>query len=210
MRTQFSKILTLAGVAVLALWGATDGASAGRIDFTNPAFLLASASPTSIPIGHAEFCRARPAECGLNTKVAEAVPLTQKKWDELLLVNAHFNTQIIPVTDQELYGVAEYWTYPAGHGDCEDYVLAKRQELMRRGWPASTLLITVVRQQNGEGHAVLMVRTDRGDLVLDNQEGAILLWDQTSYRFLKRQSQAHAGNWVDLHDNRPNGMVAAR
>jgi predicted transglutaminase-like cysteine proteinase len=63
-------------------------------------------------------------------------------------------------------------------------------------------MMTVVRESKGTGHAVLMVRTDRGDLVLDNQDGRVLLWNETPYQFLKRQSQADAGQWVDLMDDR--------
>ena len=126
-------------------------------------------------------------------------------------MNAHFNQSIIPVTDQELYQVEEFWTYPtSGYGDCEDFVLAKRAALMQAGWPASTLLITVVRQADGSGHAVLTVRSDRGDLVLDNQEGAIRVWNETPYLFLKRQSQANAGQWVDMLDDRVTVVAANR
>jgi predicted transglutaminase-like cysteine proteinase len=62
--------------------------------------------------------------------------------------------------------------------------------------------MAVVRQPNGEGHAILMVRTDRGDLVLDNQDGLVKLWNETPYQFLKRQSQTDQGQWVDIIDNR--------
>lgn len=131
-----------------------------------------------------------------------AIALDQGLWDELLAINARYNAEILPVSDDDLYQVAEFWTYPNGAGDCEDYVLAKRRELMDAGWPASILLIAVVRQANGAGHAVLMVRTDRGDLVLDNQNGKILTWSETPYSYIKRQSQADTGQWVDLQDNR--------
>jgi predicted transglutaminase-like cysteine proteinase len=112
------------------------------------------------------------------------------------------NATVVPVTDEDLYHVSEFWTYPNGYGDCEDIALEKRRELIEAGWPVSTLLMAVVRQRNGEGHAVLMVRTDRGDLVLDNQVGSIDLWSQTPYKFIKRQSQANAGQWVDMVDER--------
>ena len=107
-----------------------------------------------------------------------------------------------PDTDQIVYGREEFWTYPDGKGDCEDFVLLKRRELMARGWPAGSLLITVVRQTNGDGHAVLTVRTDRGDLVLDNLEGKIKLWTQTDYQFIKRQSDRDSGRWVSIADDR--------
>jgi predicted transglutaminase-like cysteine proteinase len=133
--------------------------------------------------------------------VAE-IPLTDKNWAQLVKVNAEVNADVVPETDEDQYHVAEFWTYPDGFGDCEDIALQKRKELIADGWPASTLLMTVVKQADGEGHAVLMVRTDRGDLVLDNQDGRILVWNQTPYQFLKRQSQANSGQWVALRDNR--------
>lgn len=168
----------------------------------NVAFVQTVSGTTSIPVGHAEFCKARPAECAPNADLVSVVPLTEGLWQQLLMVNAAVNQSIVPVTDQDLYQVAEFWTYPNGYGDCEDFVLAKRRQLINAGWPASALLIAVVKQANGEGHAVLMVRTDRGDLVLDNQVGSVDLWSATSYKFIKRQSQADAGQWVDMIDDR--------
>ncbi len=173
----------------------------------HPAF-AAIASQTSIPVGHAEFCAKRPGECHAMAPAAPA-HLTDGLWRELQDVNNLLNTTITAVSDADLYGTEEFWTYPtSGYGDCEDYVLGKRQALIERGWDASNLLISVVVQPNGEGHAVLMVRTDRGDLILDNQEGLIKLWTDTPYTFVKRQSQAHSGQWVDILDAR-NSIVTA-
>ena len=177
-------------------------APAQAFDTTNVAFVQTVGGTTSIPVGHAEFCQHRPDECRANPDPVAAVSLNEGLWQQLLAVNAGVNQAVVPVTDQELYQVAEFWTYPNGYGDCEDYVLAKRRELINAGWPASTLLMAVVKQANGEGHAVLMVRTDRGDLVLDNQIGTVDLWNQTPYKFIKRQSQANAGQWVDMIDTR--------
>lgn len=187
-------------VAVMAL--AVIASPAQAFETTNVAFVQTVGGTTSIPVGHAEFCKSRPDECLQTANAIAAVPLTEALWQQLLAVNAGINQQVVPVTDQELYQVAEFWTYPNGYGDCEDYALAKRRELINAGWPASTLLMAVVKQANGEGHAVLMVRTDRGDLVLDNQIGSIDLWSQTPYKFIKRQSQANAGQWVDMIDTR--------
>ena len=66
------------------------------------------------------------------------------------------------MTDIEHWGVVERWNYPDdGYGDCEDYVLLKRRMLMQAGWPREALLITVVRDKKGDGHAVLTVKTDQ-------------------------------------------------
>lgn len=190
-------------IAVLgALMALLAAIPAQAVDFTNVAFVQTAMGTTSIPVGHAEFCRTHANECRAHANPVAAVTLTGALWQQLQAVNSHYNQAIVPVTDHDLYQVEEFWTYPNGYGDCEDYVLAKRRELINAGWPASALLITVVRQANGEGHAVLLVRTDRGDLVLDNQVGTIDLWNVTPYKYVKRQSQADAGQWVDMIDDR--------
>ena len=71
---------------------------------------------------------------------------------------------------------------------------------MNNGLSVSNLLITVVRKPNGEGHAVLTVRTDRGDYILDNLINRVRLWSETGYRYLKRQAVDHTGHWVSIPD----------
>lgn len=155
---------------------------------------------TSIPIGHYMFCKENPSECKTVTKDDVRVQLNPDNWGTLLAVNHQVNSTVAAVTDADLYGQEEVWAFPAFAGDCEDYVLQKRRNLMAQGWPAGALLITVVLQPNGEGHAVLTVRTDRGDLVLDNLENTVKLWSETPYTYLKRQSKNHAGKWEQIHD----------
>lgn len=187
--------------ALMALAIATAPAVADTVDFSNPAFAPVGAA-TSIPIGAAEFCKTNRGECGPAARAVDMAILTDASWQQLIAVNDHINTIITPVTDKALYNVTEFWTYPVNQGDCEDFALEKRRQLIAMGWDASTLLMTVVRQANGEGHAVLMVRTDRGDLVLDNQDGRVLLWKDTPYQFVKRQSQADSRKWVGIDDFR--------
>jgi len=194
-------------VSLAAVFGLIGQQSALAVDFGNPAFAPGGA-PTSMPVGHYEFCKSSPTECGESDTLVVATEITQSTWDALVKVNGEINATVAPLTDLDQYAIDEYWTYPKGAGDCEDYALAKRRELINQGWAASTLLMAVVRQQNGAGHAVLMARTDRGDLVLDNQDGDIHLWNETPYTYLKRQSQANAGNWVEIVDQRPV-LVAA-
>ena len=95
----------------------------------------------------------------------------------------------------------EVWAYPKGGvGDCEDYVLEKRRRLNQLGMSLADLLITVVRKPDGEGHAVLTVRTDKGDYILDNLTDKVRAWDETGYRFLKRQAVDNTGRWVSIRD----------
>jgi predicted transglutaminase-like cysteine proteinase len=157
---------------------------------------------TSQPIGHYEYCQKNSKDCRIISQDTRPMTLTRARWKEMVQINAHANAVIKPVTDEEYYGVEELWIYPQRYGDCEDYVLMKRQELMRLGWPASDLLVTVVRQRSGDGHAVLTVRTDRGDFVLDNLNNRILPWHETEYTYLKRQAASHSGHWVDIIDSR--------
>lgn len=202
MSSKIKQAFSVGMVFAMAIFILAMPARAEQIDFTNPAFAPAGGL-TSIPVGASDFCKANRSECTSNPNAVSAIGLSDKRWGELVHVNNLVNAAISPVTDQDLYRVAELWTYPDnGAGDCEDFALAKRKALIEMGWNPSTLLMTVVRQPNGEGHAVLLVRTDRGDVVLDNQDGRILLWNQTPYTYLKRQSQADAAQWVDLLDDR--------
>lgn len=160
------------------------------------------AGRTSQPIGHYEYCMANRKDCQIRTLSIKPVTLTRTRWSQMVETNAFANSTIEPVTDMEFYGVEEYWTIPKTAGDCEDFVLMKRQRLMELGWPPSALLATVVLQPNGEGHAVLTVRTDKADYVLDNLDGKIKPWNETPYKFLKRQSARHSGHWEDIVDSR--------
>jgi predicted transglutaminase-like cysteine proteinase len=170
---------------------------------------MVTGGKTSQPIGHYEFCLTHREECAVKASGEERIQLTAERWNELVAVNNGVNTRIVPATDEELYGRPEFWTYPSGRGDCEDMVLLKRRILEGKGWPTGSLLITVVRQRNGDGHAVLTVLTDRGDLVLDNLEPHILVWSETGYQYVKRQSELDSGAWVAIDDGRATMEVGS-
>ena len=175
---------------------------------------LQSFGDTLPPIGYVTFCRDHDTECRPATKLTDRVQLTAQKRVELEQVNKSANDSVSPVTDLDLYGQVEMWTYPTSNkGDCEDYVLLKRHMLIERGWPESTLLITVVRDENNEGHAVLTVRTDRGDLVLDNKRREILTWNATTYTFIKQQSERNPLVWISLvapDQSTPSAVATSR
>ncbi|MBB5754415.1 transglutaminase-like cysteine peptidase [Prosthecomicrobium pneumaticum] len=192
-----SFVARLILVSLTLLAGAAETLAASR-----DGAIMRTIGPTSQPVGHYEFCRRLPAECDPRGERRGRVQLTAAKWQQLIAINDNVNTAVDPGTDKEIFGVEEYWSFPEGRGDCEDYVLLKRRELIRLGWPAGALLITVVRQSNGDGHAVLTVLTDRGDLVLDNLVGTIEVWNQTSYQYVKRQSDRDPGRWVSIEDDR--------
>jgi predicted transglutaminase-like cysteine proteinase len=164
---------------------------------------------TSQPIGHYEFCRRNVVECSIRLPSSPAPNLSARGWAAIEDVNRSVNKRIAPRTDKQIFGQEEVWTYPTTEGDCEDYALLKRRELARRGFSLSDLLITVVRKQDGEGHAVLTVRTAKGDLILDNLEAEVRAWNETSYTYVKRQSSSDTGRWVSIESGKdiPVGSV---
>jgi len=56
---------------------------------------------------------------------------------------------------------------------------------------------------------VLTVKTDKGEFILDNLTEKIVLWNQTGYRFVKRQSQSDQSVWVALGNSRPAVATAS-
>lgn len=152
------------------------------------------------PYGYVQFCERNMDACRSTSERRNRVAGTPANLSELDAINRMVNRRIIPMTDQAIYGKLEHWTLPGASrkGDCEDYVLLKRRILMRRGWPASALSITVVRDEYGDGHAILTARTSSGDFILDNKTDDIRLWSKTSYKFVMRQSYIDPNVWVSL------------
>jgi predicted transglutaminase-like cysteine proteinase len=170
---------------------------------------VALGETTRAPIGWIDFCAELPRECAGGPTAPRDVVLSAPAWKDLVRINKWVNEKIKPMTDLDHWGVVEKWSYPDdGYGDCEDYVLLKRRLLMEAGWPREALLITVVRDRKGDGHAILTVKTDKGEFILDNQNEEIVLWSDTGYRFVKRQSQSDPNVWVSLGDPRPAALTA--
>jgi predicted transglutaminase-like cysteine proteinase len=145
-----------------------------------------------------KFCEQFSAECAINLSEPATVELTPQVWNTIVAINRRVNGKIKPITDKEHWGLVDRWEFPDdGMGDCEDYQLLKRKLLVERGLPRRALRMTVVIDELGEGHAVLMVRTDRGDFILDNKTSAVLPWNDTGYAFVKRESQDGMA-WVSL------------
>jgi len=165
---------------------------------------------TPAPIGYVNFCARGEQECQSKNGQVERIAMNADRFDQLNQVNTYVNTKIRPISDIELYGVPDFWTYPVSSGDCEDYVLLKKRYLQGLGFSADELLITVVFDENGEGHAILTVTTDKADFILDNRRNEILTWNQTGYKFLKRQSQLDPKRWVSLQHNTPQVLVSSQ
>lgn len=164
---------------------------------------LTEHGPAKMPSGMANLCARLPEYCASGALAARhAIGIGPHEEAVLSQVNASVNHRIVSTTDRELYGRDEYWTLPATAGDCEDYVLLKRQTLLALGFAQEALLITVVHDENGEAHAVMTVPTARGDVVLDNRRDEVLPWWQTGYTFIKRQSATDPLRWVSLGSER--------
>ncbi|MBN4051647.1 transglutaminase-like cysteine peptidase [Parvibaculum lavamentivorans] len=167
--------------------------------FVSGGHAMPTGAETPPPFGFVGFCRRYPADCSGSAVSPASMRLTDARWRDLEQINAQVNRTVRPVEDADLYNKPEWWTYPSEQGgDCEDFVLLKRRMLIERGWPADTLLISVVKERNGAGHAVLLVVTDRGEFVLDNKTRHINAWRDTPYTWVKRQSRRHPYVWVRL------------
>ena len=196
---QGQGIISNLMLAAVLVTGSAQAATSGR--FEKPGLDAPSAvvyGKTLPPMGYVDFCGRGEEECQFANGKTETLPLSTEAWDQIQQVNRYVNAHIRAATDIALYGVPDYWTYPVDAGDCEDYVLLKKRDLGQIGINADQLLITVVLDENNEGHAVLTVATDKGDYILDNRRNEVLRWDQTGYTYLKRQSQQQSNQWVSL------------
>ena len=159
-------------------------------------------SQTSVPYGWVDFCSRRPDECSVPRLPPVDLKLTGDAWEMLVRINRQVNAAIEPISNFDHWGtLLDHWDYPVdGKGDCKIYALYKRKLLLERGFPRQALLMTIVLDLNGAGHAILTVKTDRGDFILDNLSDEVRTWTAPGYRFVKRQSQEDPNAWVSIID----------
>jgi predicted transglutaminase-like cysteine proteinase len=163
----------------------------------NAASFIPDGSKTSKPFGHVAFCRANPKECS-RTKASAPDVITTARWGLMQKINTAVNRQIKPVTDQQSTGSADNWSASVKSGDCEDYALSKRQKLIQAGFKSANLRLAMVRIQSGVAHLVLVVRTEKGDFILDNLNSVIKPWNQTGYRMVKIQAIGGGSEWIKI------------
>lgn len=193
---------SIIAVATAAVLGGIQWASAGRVGV--PMALRAAlphielGSPTLPPFSYVLFCLRYEAECRERRPFRGGpIQLTQERWSVLKKVNRAVNLAIAPERNQ--LGLAgEKWTINPGRGDCNDYAVSKRHELLRRGWPARALLLGEVVIDSGEHHLVLLVRTRSGDLVLDNLTPQIKPWSWVPYHWMRVQMPSHSRLWATI------------
>jgi len=191
------RAVVSAVIAVLCFCVASAAASAGEL------YISVGARTRTPPIGWTQFCETYKGVCDTKPLPPLDAVLDAKAWKDLKQVNDWVNHNIKPMTDMDHYGMIQWWRYPDdGAGACHSYALLKRRLLIKAGWPRQALLMTIVHEADGEGHAVLTVETDRGEFILDNLTDDILLWSKTPYRYYKRQSQDDPNVWIWLDDMR--------
>jgi predicted transglutaminase-like cysteine proteinase len=173
-------------------------------------YMTVGAHTPGPPIGWVQFCQTYKGVCDTKPLPPVDVVLDEKAWSALQQVDEWVNHHIKPMTDMDHYGMIQWWRYPDdGAGACHSYALLKRRLLMQGGWPRQALLMTIVHERDGEGHAVLTVVTDRGDFILDNLTDSILLWSKTPYSYYKRQSQGDPNTWVWLGGTRSSDATSS-
>jgi predicted transglutaminase-like cysteine proteinase len=196
------KISTVAAVAVV---GTIIGFQPVRAGLLGMPMGLQSAvqhikfeRPTLAPMAYTEFCIRYQDQCRQKTVFRGGpVNLTAERWADLREVNRSVNQDIVPERNER--GLAgEAWLINPNRGDCNDYAVSKRYELLQRGWPARALLLSEVVINSGEHHLVLVVRTGSGDLVLDNLTAQIKPWSRVPYRWVRIQMPNESRLWATI------------
>ncbi|SCZ08618.1 transglutaminase-like cysteine peptidase [Microvirga guangxiensis] len=200
---RFAAALVLSGTATAAQAQTQTGSILPGV--SQPVARVGTAKPI---VGWIRFCERNPAECTVDPSEPSTIDLTAKDWKTLNRINQHVNARIRAKTDKDHWGVEDIWDFAEdGYGDCEDYQLLKRKRLVEAGFPRRALRMTVVIDEEGAGHAVMMVRTNRGDFILDNKRNAILPWHKTGYVYIKREGDEGMA-WASLGGRTSPTMTA--
>lgn len=189
--------------AAMVLWGGCQSATAGFVGM--PSMLGQVAKRISVqnftlpPMAFTQFCLRYADQCKPQQIAFRGGPIrmTEDRWEDLKDVNKAVNGSIVPEVNTGGLA-AEKWLINPARGDCNDYAVSKRFELLKRGWPARTLLLSEVRTSWGEGHLVLVVRTSVGDLILDNLTSQIRPWAKAPYHWVRMQTSKNPNYWASL------------
>jgi len=193
----------IVAVAAMASIGASQSAHAAMVGM--PRLLGAMVKRISFsdytlpPMAYTQFCIRYADQCR-EPKVrfrAGPIHLTAERWDDLTEVNKSVNSSITPEPNTEGLA-AEKWLINPMNGDCNDYAVTKRAELLARGWPSRALLLSEVVTSWGEHHLILAVRTSAGDLLLDNLTPQIRPWSRAPYRWVRMQTPKNPNFWATL------------
>lgn len=187
-----SALVWAAAIALLSLLTPTD-ASAANASF------IPNRGNAPAPDGAQAICQTYSWACA-RASARTISPAEQLK--RVSDVNAKINRSVHAVEDDRQYGVTEVWALPTqAGGDCEDIALLKKRELVSQGVDPRRLLIATVLDRNRNPHAVLVFRSDRGDLVLDNLTDTIRTWNETRYVFLQMQDPDRPTAWINVFES---------
>src|ERR1700731_2210768 len=159
---------------------------------------IMAASPTLAPFQHVRFCLRYPSDCKSNPAENDHIDLDAETSELLKRVNHSVNLSIIPTVKNYGPNLGDGWTIAPDTGDCNDYAVTKRHQLLESGLPSKALRLSVVKTASGIGHLVLVIVTTKGDIVMDNLTEAISPWQSTDYHWLKIQSAADARFWYEV------------
>ena len=180
---------TVLALSAMALFIGPDAASAGQ-----EAFLKARMT-VSAPAGAADLCGRYPWAC--LRSASAPVRISGSQLDYAVSLNRQINRQVRSISDQAQYGVTEHWALPTSRGGaCEDFALLKKKQLIAAGLDPQMLLIATALDRRRQAHAVLVMRTERGDFILDNLRDEVLHWAQTGYTYLRMQDPADPRRWT--------------
>lgn len=195
---RIKRSIKIAGIAfAIAVTGTSALAGPGGLvrplkNAANAAF-LPEGKRTLAPFAHVRFCLSSPGECSGGSGPS-IVDLTPTKLGLLQSVNRRVNNSIEPYMPDGL----ETWVVNPEKGNCHDYAVTKRHELIRRGWPAASLRLAVAFTRSGVGHLVVVVRTSEGDLVLDNLTEKIVAWNKSGLRFVSVEAGDKPRIWYAI------------
>lgn len=185
-------------VLLAAFATALSGVDAGAGGVSLPRTSIVEAGPTLAPLQHVRFCLHYPDECRANSPDNEHIDLTAANLTLLKRVNHRINASIIPISKTYIGNLNETWTIAPIQGDCNDYAVTKRHELLKKGLPSSALRLSVTKTALGVGHLVLVVSTKRGEVVMDSLSDIVRPWQATDYQWLKIQSAHDPHFWVEI------------
>ena len=199
---QATKVIAVAALTVATCWTSASqaaffsypralGTQVNRIIFEKPALP---------PVAHTMFCLRYRKDCEVSGVDKPNIAMTVERLNELNSVNRQVNRDIAP--QPNLGGIAtEKWVISPRAGECHDYAVTKRHELLARGWPSRALLLSEVVIPSGEHHLVLVIGMKDPDtakvvnLVLDNLNDNLRPVGLTPYRWLRMESPDDPRLW---------------
>jgi predicted transglutaminase-like cysteine proteinase len=154
-------------------------------------------APVLAPMGHTFFCLRYPDECRVEATKPFRPNDAATQWQALHVVQTRVNAGIAPQDDDSGPADRNWLIWPPS-GDCDDYAVTKRHELLQGGWSSSDLLLAEVRLiSTGKHHLVLVVHGVGGEWVLDSRKSDVVHFGDVreEYIWLRVQSAENPKFW---------------